>query len=273
MICLFASILLELPSWLEWTWLVSIMLITGIPHGATDHLIFWHKQKQAGKSTAWISFLVPYLLQIAMYAFLWWIFPALSLLIFLLLSFYHFGQSELYYLALPEGHIFKKILYLLWGAGIMGVLLLAHRAETLMYIEEVINQQQAAFVNDIDWRWMIAVWSLWLGGMLIAWQSQYLMWSELLREILVSSLLIACMIYCSLWVAFGLYFGLWHATKTIRTEIQMLDESSEARFSVKEWIRQALPFSLVSFVGILLLGAVWWFWGGDWHPVFLFFVA
>lgn len=249
------------------------MLITGIPHGATDHLIFWHKQKQAGKSTAWIHFLGPYLLQIALYALLWWLFPALSLLIFLLLSFYHFGQSQLYYLALPEGHLFKKTLYLLWGAGIMGVLLLAHRTETLMYIEEVIDSRQVAFVSKIGWEWMIAIWALWLGGMLIAWQRQYLVRIELLREILVSALLVGCMIVCSLWVAFGLYFGLWHATKTIRTEIQMLDESSEASFSVREWMRQALPFSLLSFFGIALLGAIWWFWGGNWHPVFLFFVA
>ena len=155
----------------------------------------------------------------------------------------------------------------------MGVLLLAHREESLLYIAEVINPQQATYLSAIDWGWMMTIWSLWMLGMLFAWYRQYLAWSELLREISVSALLVTCMIVCSLWVAFGLYFGLWHATKTIRTEIQMLDESSETSFSVKDWIQQALPFSLLSFVGIFVLGAIWWFWGGNWHPVLLFFVA
>lgn len=250
------------------------MALTGIPHGATDHLIHWHHLKQAGKARSWIGFLLPYLLQMLAYGLLWWISPLLSLLLFLLLTFYHFGQSELYYLELPETHWLKKALYVLWGGAIMSIILLGHPAETAPYLEGIVP---ASWLNETLWSRvygpaLLLMGLLWTAGMVyLGWQGR-VSWSELGREVAVSLLLGITLHVSSLWVGFGLYFGLWHATKTIRTEMSML-RSERPDWNLKNWILQALPFSLISLVGLAVLVLAWKQWGQTWHPVFLFFVG
>ncbi|MEM6343330.1 MAG: Brp/Blh family beta-carotene 15,15'-dioxygenase [Bacteroidota bacterium] len=273
--CLFLSLFVEPPLWLEWGWLAIVMLLTGIPHGATDHLVYWHKLRAKGQVSSWRSFLIPYLLQIALYGLLWWLLPQLSLLIFLVLSFYHFGQSQLYYIDLAESHPFKKFLYLLWGGGVLSILLLGHPVESIGYLKGIVDEQylQLAQWQQVYGPLMGSIASLWAFGMIVCWQKGWVKGSELARELLVSVLLGLCLHVANLWIGFGLYFGLWHATKTIRAEIKLLSDESISSFSWRDWVRQALPFSLLSFVGLGLLITAWSLWGENMHPVFWFFVG
>jgi len=251
------------------------MLLTGIPHGATDHLVYWHKLRSKGKSNSWLNFLLPYLLQILLYGMLWWLLPQLSLVVFLVLSFYHFGQSQLYYIDLAENQLFKKAIYLLWGGGVLGILLLGHPVESISYLTGIVEEQ---YLSLAAWQsyyvpFITIVACLWGLGMLICWQRGWIAGRELLREILISLLLGICLAVSNLWIGFGLYFGLWHATKTIRAEIRLLSDESETIFSWRDWIKQALPFSLISFLGLGLLIFAWYLWGENMHPVFWFFVG
>jgi len=201
------------------------------------------------------------------------------LLIFLLLSFYHFGQSQLYYIDLAESNVFKKVLYLLWGGGVMGILLLGHPAESIEYLKGIVGEEylQIAIWQATYLPLMVGVASLWLLGMSICWWQNRIAGHEFVRELLVALLLACCLHFANLWVGFGLYFGLWHATKTIKTEIQLLNAENKAEnkqaFSWRDWIKQALPFSLLSFVGLAILIFAWWIWGENMHPVFWFFVG
>jgi hypothetical protein len=87
-------------------------IIIGIPHGATDNHVFHHVLPR-GRA---LPFYAGYLLIAAAYGGLWALAPGASLVLFLLLSVYHFGQSNLFYTAIPEDAGVKKLLYLPWGA-------------------------------------------------------------------------------------------------------------------------------------------------------------
>ncbi|MEL6852120.1 MAG: Brp/Blh family beta-carotene 15,15'-dioxygenase [Bacteroidota bacterium] len=269
--CLCLSLWVPIEGWVAWTWLGSLMLLTGIPHGATDHLLYWQHQRSQGKSPSWKSFLIQYLLQIILYALLWWWLPGLSLVLFLLFSFYHFGQSELYYLDLPESSWLKKSLYLLWGGLIMGIILLSQPAETLPYLEAMLP---SGLLEIEMWRgWYLPIClslgGMWLGGMGWIWLKGKINTSSLLWEVGISLLLALALHVSTLWIAFGLYFGIWHATKSIRTEIAYLP----AEINLSRWIRAAWPFTLLSLVGLGLLVGAWFLWGQNLHPVLLFFAG
>ncbi|MDF9799991.1 Brp/Blh family beta-carotene 15,15'-monooxygenase [Catalinimonas alkaloidigena] len=99
---------------------VLLMLATGIPHGALDHIVFRYIEKQSEDvKVSYTRFFLVYLGIIAGYALLWLQLPQLCLIIFLLMSFYHFGQSQLYYIKWSEKNILKTLLYLSWGALII----------------------------------------------------------------------------------------------------------------------------------------------------------
>jgi len=109
---------------------ILLMVLTGIPHGATDHVVHQYVSGEGNENdnTArkekgyrqYGRFLLVYLGIIAAYSLLWFWLPKLCLAIFLLMSFYHFGQSQLYYLKLAEKSLLKIMLYLSWGALIIG---------------------------------------------------------------------------------------------------------------------------------------------------------
>ncbi len=121
-----------LSSW-EPFLVLGMMLLLGLPHGATDHGLFLALQdgQRRGKK---ISFYLAYLAIIAAYGLIWWLSPVVAFFIFMLLSVYHFGQSNwvnLYYghVILERGH------YLLWGIGILLTPILLHAEEAITIVQ------------------------------------------------------------------------------------------------------------------------------------------
>ena len=70
----------------------SFFLISlfGIPHGSIDNVIFLNETK-ISKS----KFYFLYILSILIYSVFWYIIPLYSLILFFLISSYHFGESQL----------------------------------------------------------------------------------------------------------------------------------------------------------------------------------
>lgn len=75
----------------EWVLFASILLTIGIPHGALDHLLLNPKISNKGL----VKFILKYLAIIVVYLVVWIFLPVPALLVFLLMSAYHFGQSHL----------------------------------------------------------------------------------------------------------------------------------------------------------------------------------
>ena len=95
-------------------------ITVGIPHGAVDHLIetgHWDSKKMP-------RFIFSYLLQAAAMGFLWYLFPELALIIFLLYSAWHFGQAD------GKQWDFSPALSLMWGVFVLFYILGTHILET-----------------------------------------------------------------------------------------------------------------------------------------------
>ena len=93
------------------------ILFFGIPHGAIDHVLFFKK-----KSMTQLKFYGLYLGLIVLFVLLWLKFPVISFIFFLILSAFHFGESQFIDAKLTLRN-FNPLLFLFWGLALLATLM------------------------------------------------------------------------------------------------------------------------------------------------------
>ena len=73
------------------SFLILVLILFGVPHGALDLYIDQHLQKSDSNQKA---FLLKYIGNIVAYALVWYFFPIAALVIFILITAYHFGEID-----------------------------------------------------------------------------------------------------------------------------------------------------------------------------------
>ena len=86
------ELLLSPASNTQISFLVIILILFGVPHGALDLYIDQHLQKTDTKQNI---FLLKYLANIVLYAAIWYFFPVLALIIFIAITAFHFGEIDI----------------------------------------------------------------------------------------------------------------------------------------------------------------------------------
>ncbi|WP_436901657.1 Brp/Blh family beta-carotene 15,15'-dioxygenase [Halovenus halobia] len=86
----------EVPRRYQYAPLVVSVLAIGLPHGAVDHLII-ARQRGEGLTVRWLGIVSGlYLLFGGAYGLVWFVFPVAAFVFFILLTWFHWGQGELY---------------------------------------------------------------------------------------------------------------------------------------------------------------------------------
>ena len=129
------TLIIIMVSLSESEWLVSsslmialiLILLIGIPHGANDHLLFFNliNKRIDEKNRKSTLFFALYIGLILLYIGCWYLFPAFSLGLFILISIYHFGQSNLY-ISPIESKFVKLISIILSGSFVLLTPIFAH---------------------------------------------------------------------------------------------------------------------------------------------------
>jgi len=93
---LVAVFLGEIPRRVQYAPLVVSVLLLGLPHGAVDHLLAPRQQGES-LSVRWLGLVgLVYLVFGAAYAVVWFYWPVAAFAFFILLTWFHWGQGELY---------------------------------------------------------------------------------------------------------------------------------------------------------------------------------
>lgn len=207
--------------------LVAGLLFLGLPHGAIDHLL------EAGEAETTVSpaFVIRYLLLSAVIGLIWLMNAPVGLLVFLLYSAWHFGETE--YQSSQDDSGFHSML---WGLSMLGFLLGTHPIETTQILAEM--NVNLPFTIRSEWGW----------GFLFVGFALNL--ARGLTPFLAGLYLIVCP-FLPLINAFGLYFLFDHSFKSA---LQM-----KGRLQTDFWklYRKAIPFT----IGALILG--WGFYVFD----------
>jgi beta-carotene 15,15'-dioxygenase len=222
-----------------------LLCTVGIPHGANDYLFSTDKSIKG-----LIKFLAIYLTAIGLYMLVWWYLPIFALIIFFLISFHHFGQSNL------EN---DKLLYLpslFWGLWIIGFPVLLHFEEALSIFNEMINVGKPTPINNTSVN-NIYAWQIYSAitiAICYLFSIYYLKRKYFLNYLIQFVLVSIWYILTPLIFGFIVAFCLWHALQSIRHQSNFYTKN----FAGNQWnfIKAMLPFSLIAlafFLGYLYL--------------------
>lgn len=250
---------------------LALILFGGIPHGATDYVIFRHLRRPGERSRKLLSFLMQYILVMGVYALLWWLSPLVGLLIFLAISVFHFGQSNWNYLEF-RSNFERQFTYYLWGALVLFFPIIWHFEQALPIIEAITGPLGLIPHGQIQ-TWL----SLGLLGANVGWlcylyATRQLSLPQGRDEVINLLVLVVAYIQLPLLLGFAVYFVAWHSLSSILDQIRFYNQQAREPYDWRAYLRDVWPFSL------LAIGSVggWLAWQYslqaqiDWAGLFIF---
>ncbi len=87
---------LPLPDWIQYAPFFASALLFGLPHGAADHVTPFWMNRETITLRKLIRFSLLYLILVGLYLSWWYIAPSLAFLFFIMMTWFHWGQGDLY---------------------------------------------------------------------------------------------------------------------------------------------------------------------------------
>ncbi len=264
----------DLPLTYQFVPLVASAIVLGMPHGAVDHLLL-PRERGEGLSRDWMVFVgLIYLVFGVLYTLVWFVSPVGAFVFFILLTWFHWGQGELYPLVelvgaeYVRGRMQQILTVLARGGAPMLVPLIAFPEQYEFVATSLIGLFDAGAaaalspVFEPTSRLLVAVLYGSLVGSTII--SGYLQtdkrgpWMVDASELL---LLTGFFLVVPPILAIGVYFCFWHSVRHI-VSTTLLHDGSVHSFTtgqstrvVTQFIRDAAPLTAValSFMTLLYL--------------------
>lgn len=237
---LLALLAILAPSWistLELPIFVALVGTVGILHGALDHKVAFRYFKFRENHRGWILFLAGYLGIMAAYSALWYWLPAVSLILFLAMSVWHFGQSDMETYELKRGN---SILTITRSFAVLGMILGFHLEETFTILDPIL---QLSIANEFGLLIAAASYILHLAALIIYRPE------PLTKAIVDISFIAFVSALLPLLLAFAVYFALWHSVQHLHVLRRYLE--------YEHWwplVRNGLPFTILALIFLLVLG-------------------
>ncbi len=214
-----------------------VMLSIGIPHGSVDHIIAFINPNARKFDSKPIFYLV-YLSLIGINILIWWYSAYLGLLLFLIISCYHFGETQV----LGYNSTDNKILNFVIGANILLSLFLNNILELqkiLDIIPEFSNLDLSGF--DSVFFLLVSVAILMISIINFDIKRKVPLYAEI-------TILYMIFFHTDLLTSFALYFGFCHSLPMLMLEFKEFKTDNFIKFYLK-----TLPFTIVSIIfGFLL---------------------
>lgn len=225
-----------------------ILIFTfGMVHGSNDIMIVDKLSKKT--NSTFFKILSTYLIVVTAAILIFYFIPVLALVLFILFSAYHFGEQHweevLSNLSLP----LQKIFFFCYGLLILYLVFLFNVEAVIEIIYEItsleLNDIYASEVTQI----LFVILFLIIGK---AVYKKQIAIKSVLRELF--SLLVFAIIFNSsslIW-GFTIYFIFWHSIPSLLDQITFIYGDLKKK-SILKYVKAALPYWLVSLVGIAVL--------------------
>lgn len=241
---------------LLWGWFLLVMITVGIPHGAIDHLLY---HKKASGESGLQKFFILYLGIMLIYLVCWVYLPIAALILFLIMSAYHFGQANFIPIKVERN---KSLLYLSTGFFYLAVILFGDFDRTSEILQPMVDVQIFRPYSTVS------IFSLFiLSSFFIARLSSKKKYYYLIELVALGFFLY----HMPLLLAFITYFGFWHALPSLIEEYSSLTFNG-SKNKLLSFVKQLLPFSLVSMLGISIILIFLNDWLSERELTLLFFV-
>lgn len=235
-------------------WFALLLIISGVPHGASDYIIFQRMLQSRGERFSRFYFAAYYAVIIALYVAIWWWMPFVAFSVFILISAYHFGQSNWHDVDFRSAWQ-RFLVYLHWGTAIIAIPVLLHHEQAGLIILEITGVNldfialRAPMIYALIATNLIQIVNLFDEGR-IGQRRFY-------RELSNFLLLVGLFATTPLLVGFGIYFVLWHSLGSTLDQIQAFREW-DRQYDMKKYLIEVVPLTLLALMG---LGGFYYFLG------------
>ena len=219
-----------------------MILILGVSHGALDHLR-GKKLLQPILKKNWFIFFYPgYILLSLVVIFCWTIFPAITLLLFLIVASYHFGEEDLRFFFKSKGYFFNLVSFL--KGSLIITLSFYYSYDTTVVFFEYLMVPKIKFEKLTELKSLLFSANLifLVVGLIYLLKKQIEKLVLILLEIIF---ILLSFIYLPLILAFSMYFCFLHSSKHIFGLARELD-SQNIRNGLKLFIVKAVPLTLLT---------------------------
>jgi len=246
-----------------------LIVLIGLPHGATDLLLFKHLVSNVNKNS-YVKFFSVYLGLIMIYGMIWLLFPEIAFLLFIIVSIYHFGQSNWNFIKVDNA-IVKILMYLLSGSFVLLSPLCLHYETTIGVITGITGVELLLMNDNIilfipRTLLILNIWTLFY-----LYSKRCIDKNELLLQI--SSLILLMVMYYSLPLILGftVYFVFWHSYGSMIDQFRFI-KSKSVHFTWFEYSKNALPFTVIAILFIIFCVSVNYYFEFGYTLVQIFFV-
>ena len=227
------------------------MILFGVPHGALD-LYIEGKTMQSGDIKGNIV-LLKYILNVLGYALLWYFFPLISLIVFIIITAYHFGEID--WMGKSD-HIIHKVFYFLIGMCWILYFLSVNVQSALkifLYVgNSSISEKQWVVVAKLLSPITLAIIIIFYLLLFVFRKYFYFRSSHYYFSVLQLMVLLLICHFSTLWIGFGFYFGLWHSILSF-DKIRLNFNMPNSSVSWIKLLKQAMPFSIMAWIGMLFI--------------------
>ena len=245
----------------------------GIPHGALDHHVARASAAFAKKKFTIPGFLLRYVAVIIFYSFCWITLPGISLIIFLLISAWHFGETDLH--AAKNTWLWTMSRFL-WGTLVLLILLLTHAEETALLVLRITNQSANAITILAFFKQsgVVVAGSIFLlCAISILMAHRQSSWEFKIGHVTNLLIIVFLTAYLPLLPAFALYFGGWHAIRSFEIIFKFLNKQNHesAPTPAIMW-KNAIPMTFLAAVGFVFMAFIWKGTGLNMDPLPFIFI-
>lgn len=225
------------------------ILLFGIPHGAIDHIIFF-KKRQLTK----LKFYLVYLGLIVGFVLMWHIAPVLSLILFLLISAFHFGESQFEDIKITK--VLKNTFFFFWGIALLATLIyynINELANVTAYFDDTLAFEKVYDVKKVTILYYVTN-IITIASMILMAVYKQIKIERLLSEFFLLFLIHITFFLFPFIIGFTLYFVVLHSLKVMQDEIEFFKKDNP-KFSILDFLKLLAPYSILSifFTTILLL--------------------
>ena len=262
-----------LPTSFQLVYFIGMIALTGIPHGALDHVVASANDLKMGKQFHLGKFLLKYLIAIFLYAVCWIYFPAISLLFFLLISAWHFGETDI-----PnfDKQWLWNINRLLWGSFVLLLILLTHQEETESIILRITNN--AALVK-MSWTFLtnnelIVLGTIGLPVALLCGLNAIQHKNQFcIARFINLVIILGISVYLPLLPAFAIYFGGWHAIRSFEMIFHFLkSQQSHQQLNIFGMWKKTIPMTVLAALFFIAAAYTWSIMGISTDPLPVVFI-
>jgi len=214
------------------------VILTGIPHGAIDHIVAKKTSSTRMEKFILSHFIYRYMLFMLIYGCAWWFLPGLSLCFFIFLTAFHFGATDMHYFQKKN-----ELLSFLFGITLTAWLLLPHQADLIKWLQLIIPKKDSIyFIVYFLFKIPTIIFILITGILSFPERNKIINWILFMLLLLLSNKL-------GLIGGFAFYFSGWHGYQAFNDIKNYIN--SENTF-IELW-KKAIPFTLTSFLILIIV--------------------